>query len=147
MRIMIGFTLIELIIVISIVGILSAVAFERYTSDAVASLPSMARRLAADIRRVQTLAINTSQRLCLRVDASHNLYYSSKTLNGVCLPRDTGWAGDFQVTLDSRVSVDHSVDIVFTGIGEATSAVSVSLTSGSGNSTVTVDAVTGRVSP
>ena len=63
----IGFTLVELIIVLVVVGILSVIAAMRSVSTADVTLPSQAQKLASDIRHTQTLATTWGRSLRLSV--------------------------------------------------------------------------------
>lgn len=63
-----GFTLVELIIVIVVLGILAAVGIMNSPSPAELSLPSQAEKLASDIRHAQTLAHTSGNRLRLTID-------------------------------------------------------------------------------
>ncbi len=65
-----GFTLVELIIVIVLLGIMSAYAIMKSASVAEATLPSQAEKMASDIRQAQTLAYTTGQRMRLTVNPS-----------------------------------------------------------------------------
>lgn len=57
----------ELVIVVLVVGILSAVAFMNSVSPTELSLPSQANRIASDIRQVQMLAYTTGTAQCVNI--------------------------------------------------------------------------------
>lgn len=67
-----GFTLVELVIVIVVLGILAAVGIMNLPSPAELSLPSQAEKLASDIRYAQTLAHTTGTRIRLTVNDTKN---------------------------------------------------------------------------
>lgn len=65
-----GFTLIELVTVIAVLGVGSAVFMMKGPTPALMTLPSQAQTLASDIRHVQTLATTLGRRLELTFTAS-----------------------------------------------------------------------------
>ena len=58
-----GFTLVELIIVIAVLGVVSAVVMMRGVSPAAMTVPSQAQTLASDIRHVQALSTSLGRRM------------------------------------------------------------------------------------
>lgn len=60
-----GYTLVELAIVVALIGILATYAVVRTSAPGDATLPSQAHRLAADIRQAQLLAQARGSKLCI----------------------------------------------------------------------------------
>lgn len=71
-----GFTLMELIIVIVVVGVLSAYAMMKNSSSSVFSLLSQAQTLAGDIKHVQTMATVWGKNLTISATDGANGTYS-----------------------------------------------------------------------
>ena len=69
-----GFSLVELIIVITIMGILAWVAYPRLTATSEIKLDAAARRVAADLRYAQNRSIGTRVVHGLLFDASTESY-------------------------------------------------------------------------
>jgi MSHA pilin protein MshC len=74
-----GFTLVELVIVIAMLGTLSAYAAMTRVSPSEMSLTSQAQTLASDIRRVQTLAYTSGKRMRLGITTGANGTYTALT--------------------------------------------------------------------
>ena len=70
-----GFTLVELVIVIVVLGIMSVYAMMKGASPAEMSVPSQAQKLASDIRHAQTLAYTSGNRMRLTITAGANGTY------------------------------------------------------------------------
>ena len=146
-----GFTLIELLVVIAMLGALSAYATMRSVSPAEMSLPSQAQTLASDIRRVQTLAYTSGNRMRLRITTGANGTYEALTcvVNGSttcdcvdllnCPPRA------FIVPLQKGVALAGPSAVDFTSDGQPSGSASYTLTYGSSTKTVAVSALTGVV--
>lgn len=141
-----GFTLTELVIVIAIVGILSVVAVEHSVSSVDATLQTQAMRMAAEIRRAQNLAINSSQRVCFRTRVLDGVYgyYVSKYVGSACLSEAAAYS---RADLAKGVVIEQgSVDLIFSGIGVPNAAAAFTLDGSAAKAGITVAAVTGRVS-
>jgi MSHA pilin protein MshC len=93
-----GFTLVELVIVIGVLGILSAYAMMRGVSPDEMSLPSQAQTMASDIRRAQTLAYTSGRHMRLTITAGANGTYGA-----ACVTLPTPCNTDFNVTLQKHV--------------------------------------------
>ena len=88
-----GFTLVELIMVMVLVGIMSAYAVMKSTSPAEITLASQAQTMANDIRRAQTLAYTHGQRVLLTISPGNNGSYSVTCVTG-SLPCSGGFNGE-----------------------------------------------------
>ncbi len=102
-----GYTLVELAIVVALIGILATYAVVRTSAPGDATLPSQAHRLAADIRQAQLLAQARGSKLCINTGAvgSAQGYWISpdcESANAVTNPM-TG--APYQVALAHGVSI------------------------------------------
>ena len=158
-----GFTLIELVVVIAILGSLSAYAVPKLLSPAQATLPSQARTLASDLRHAQALAITWGQGLVVSASASHySVACRTATVTPPCnaspvIDPATGTA--FSVSLQNSASFGSptTASLTFDSLGRpvdnsgtplaADPAASYTLSAGSSTQTVTVTRLSGKVSP
>lgn len=134
-----GFSLIELVMVIVLIGIVMAVVVPKLRNTTDFSLEGSASMVVADIRNAQELAMATHD--------DKNVVF---TLNGASYTVETEIDSVFRtVDLPSGVTIT-SADVTFTfnPLGEPTAGGGSSVTiSASGNSkTVTVGSYTGRAS-
>lgn len=137
----IGFTLVELVIVIVVLGVISAYAVMKSVSPAEFTLPSQAQKLASDIRHAQTLAYTSGNRMRLTITAGTNGTYGVTCVTGSA-PCNT----DFSVTLQKDVVLAGTpTTLDFTSLGQPSAGASYTLTSGSSTVTVAVAALTGLV--
>lgn len=147
-----GFTLVELLMVMTILGIVAVYAGLKDTSSADATLPSQARKLASDLRHAQLLASSQGIRLCFRTGNNH--YYASlyDQANSSCSTTpltDPATGGAFSVTLQKNASFSSGANttLTFDSLGRPSAAASYTLSTGTSTETVSVAALTGRVSP
>ena len=135
-----GFTLIELIMVIVIIGILAFVAIQKYSATSDVSLATAADMIKSDIRSVQALAM-----------AKHTA--KSLTFGSTIYTFDKQ-SGTQQRNLDNifdgKISLNtYPGSITFNSLGEPTSTTdpgdSISITNGSSTKTLTVLRYTGKV--
>ena len=134
-----GFTLVELVIVIVVLGIMSVYAMMKGASPAEMSVPSQAQKLASDIRHAQTLAYTSGNRMRLTITAGANGTYGVTCVTGT-MPCNT----DFSVTLQNGVILAGPPTLDITSLGQPSAAASYTLTSGS-QAKVSVAALTGLV--
>lgn len=133
-------------IIIVVLGILSAYAMMKVASLDEMSLPSQAQRLASDIRHAQTLAYTSGQRMRLTITPGANGTYSVNCV----IPTPCNASNDFSVTVQKNVMLAGTPTLYFTSLGQPTdgnqqtAGASYTLSSGS-TVTVTVAALTGLV--
>lgn len=140
-----GFTLIELIIVIAVLGVVSSVVMMRGVSPAAMTVPSQAQTLASDIRHVQAASISLGRRMRIAFTSTG---YVVSCFDGasLCPPA-------FSVVLQKNVTLSSigvtpldfdSLGQPLTSAGVATAA-SYTLAAGGDTRTVSVAALTGFV--
>lgn len=136
-----GFTLVELVIIIVLIGIMSVYFITNDTSPSELSLPSQAEKMASDIRYAQTLAQTTSQRIRLTITSGKNGTYTAEScVSNTCTPV-------FSFALTKDVVLGGSpITFDFDTLGQPTEAASYTLTSGASIKTVSIAKVTGFVS-
>lgn len=88
-----GFTLIETLIVITLIAILAAVVLPAARSTEVRSLESAARILAADLRLARSLAVQYNTEWTVEFDVEHNAYELVHTGSGMAPPAPNPLAG------------------------------------------------------
>ncbi len=112
-----GFTLIELIMVIVIIGILSVIAHSRFTAYYGLKVDGAARKLAADIRYAQQVSLSQHEAHEIEFDTANNryrLYVVSTSTNATDpLTRETGTVGQ---DWTSGYVVEYDTDPEFLGI-------------------------------
>lgn len=125
-----GYTLIELVMVIVIIGIVSVSAYVLYPSTTPFNLNSVAEQLKADIRLTQTLAMSIT-----------NATYSITIASG-----SYQVTGNSSVTLPSGATLSPAQTITFDQHGVPAAGTTVTVTVGSSTRVLTVNGVTGYVS-
>jgi len=127
-----GFTTIELIMVIIIIGVIAVIATPKFTSMSVVSIGGAADMIQADIRYTQELAMTV---------------YEAKSVTF------TSGAGSYTVDsetqeLPSGVTISNNFIVTFNSLGEpiAGGGDSVSISAGGENGTIGVTEYTGKVS-
>jgi prepilin-type N-terminal cleavage/methylation domain-containing protein len=117
-----GFTLIELVMVIVIVGILAGLAIPRFQSFYAIKLSGAARKVVSDLRFAQQLAI--SQHADSRIEFSGNSYrgcYCNET-DGACSSgtcTSTNWSAITDPFTRAPLVVDFNTDLQYRGINIA----------------------------
>jgi len=127
-----GFTTIELIMVIIIIGVIAVIAIPKFTGMSVVSIGGAADMIQADIRYTQELAMTV---------------YEAKSVTF------TSGAGSYTVDsetqeLPSGVTISNNFIVTFNSLGEpiAGGGDSVSISAGGENGTIGVTEYTGKVS-
>lgn len=151
-----GFTLVELVAIILLVGILAFTAIPRYLNKSVIDASVMAEQLANDIRYTQSLAMTSGQRNRINLTATtyqittsngglltHPVTGSTNpiVLNGVTL---SGWSPPLTnnyVAFDSR-GVPFSLVTSSTGL---TANATITLSIGGQSRNIVISPETGRV--
>lgn len=145
-----GFTLVELIIVIVVIGIVSAYAIMKNSSPAAYALLSQAQTMASDLRHVQLLATTWGRSLRITAVSGVNGVYSVSCVNAGAAPCNvspvlnptTGSA--FAVTVhDAVLSGPASLDI--SSLGQPAAGAAYAISAGGTTMNVTVAPVTGFV--
>lgn len=135
-----GFTLIELIMVIVIIGILAFVAITKYPSTGI-SLETAAAMIRSDIRSVQALA--------MAKHASQTLTFNSSTeYEFPVIGEEGNKSRNFADIFKGGISLSSiPANITFNSLGEptATQDDSITITTGSTSKTLTVLQYTGKV--
>ncbi len=148
-----GFTVIELILVIVILGILAAIVYPKYQALSSIRVSSAAQTIEADIRYAQSLAVSTPYNYSVVFDSGANSYSISR------VDRSTGAvtsinhpfkAGTYAVNLGTDypgVALGSSYTVTFDYLGSPVTGGggSVTVSSGGYSKTITVQANTGRV--
>jgi MSHA pilin protein MshC len=127
-----GFTLVEIIMVVVLIGILAVSVVPKFMDTSAISLQGGAAMVAADIRYTQELAMSTHSPKTITFTTSDIFYtVNSQTMN-----------------LPSRVSISSGATFTFNSLGEPTTGggSSVEIQAGSSTKTITVESYTGRVS-
>ena len=150
-----GFTIIELVAVIVLLGILAISIIPRSPTKGSLTIAGQAHQLASDIRYVQSLSMTRGQRFCFRLTSTG--YNMTTTAANACTATSTEHPAGIAlpVSLDG-ISVNSTLpagDVIFNGKGapytDATTALAanavVTLSGEGGTKTVTISPVTGRV--
>ena len=128
-----GFTIVEIIMVVVLIGILAVSVVPKFTDTSAISLQGGAAMVRADIRYTQELAMSTHSPKTITFTTNDTFYtVVSQTMN-----------------LPSRVSISSGATFTFNSLGEPTagggSSVQITTVGGS-TKTITVESYTGRVS-
>lgn len=112
-----GFTLVEVIIVLVIVGIIAAIAVPLYSSAASVQLRTAANIVASDLEYARSMAISTGRNYSIVFDTS-NESYEINNFAGSPVSHPVHIGSNYVVSFadDARIS---KVDIVSTNFGPA----------------------------
>lgn len=136
-----GFTLVEFIMVIVVLGILAAYAIVDNASPSVLTLPSQAETLASDIRHLQSLATAGSATRLALTAGTNGRYVGSRCTVSDCSTTTTV----FDVTVEKNVVIAGPATLSFNTRGEPGAAATFTLTAEGATKTVSVAASTGYV--
>ena len=144
-----GFTLLELVFTVVILGVLAKVAIMKLITPATMTLPTQAQSVADMIRRAQSLAVVRGERTRVSVTPGANGSVA------VACPASTPCNTDTSISVSQGAVVGGASTVYFNSLGQPVSSAgtalagdtSFTLTYASGAAyTVTVAALTGRVS-
>lgn len=147
-----GFSLIELVMVLVVVGILAAYAIPSVTAPSSFTLHQQADALVRDLRHTQQLA--TAYRKRLRLVANGSDTYTVACATDTTAPCNAAVGGPmtdpatgqpYSVTTQNGVTVSAGT-AEFTSFGQPAAAATFSLSGGGDTATVTVSATGGFVS-
>jgi len=147
-----GFTLIELVIVIVLLGVLSAYAVSSNLSASTYTVTSQANTLARDLRHAQALALTWSRSVQVTTADGTNGSYSVSCVTSGTSPCNASPVKDPATGGNFSTSVAHGVVLAgpgtalqFDSSGKPSAAVAYTLVGGSLVKTVSVAALTGLV--
>jgi MSHA pilin protein MshC len=146
-----GYTLIELVIVLTVMGILAATVGPRFFTQSVFSQRGYADELASALRYTQKAAVVSGCPAQLTVTSTAYAAAQQAASGNTCNPADTSWATPvigpdgtaIQDTAPSGIAVSPTGVYVFDDQGRLTSGPGTTLTIGS--RTITIVSGTGLV--
>lgn len=155
-----GFTLIELVVIITILGILAVAVLMSGTAKGPIRLEAACQKLAMDLRYVQQMAMAEQVRFGISFDTGDESYFGYR-VSTATKATDPHTQNDLEVEFDEMsefndigiVSTNFSDAIEFDSIGASYDGNGVALSSegivtlsdGSNSKTVRIEAVTGKV--
>jgi MSHA pilin protein MshC len=147
-----GFTLIELVMVITVVGVIAAYAMVNNMSAGAYTLRSQAETLAANMRHAQVMATTRGRSLRISLTAGTNGAYSVSCVTAsASSPCDSSPVLDpatgqsFSVVVQKSVAIAGPATLDFDSFGKPSAAATYTLTYGGSTFTVSVAALTGYI--
>lgn len=139
-----GFTIVELVMVVAIIGIVAGIAMPRFTSAADSNRADVAaRRLMADLAMLRLAARSTSASTSVTFTTSTNSYVMTGA-GRVVGETNTVKLSDFPYSCKIKLPAGAaSATLSYNQYGVPTSSMTVYIESGKFRRTVTVDANTG----
>lgn len=123
-----GFTLVELIVVIVLLGIVASIAGPRFANKAIFDERGFADEVRAAVRHAQKVAV--AQRRLVCVDFSPTqvavVYVAAAVCNAAAPVSDPSGAGPYVVSAPNNVSVT-ATDFAFNGLGQPVTPAGVPL--------------------
>lgn len=147
----IGFTLLELIVVIIIIGILAVTAVARSYTPGEFTVSSQAELLASHLRHAQLLATIWEKPLRVSITAGSNGVYSVACKTSGAAPCDTSpvidptTSGTFSITVKNNVALAGPATLDYDTLGTPSAAATYTLTASGDVKTITVQALSGFV--
>ena len=120
-----GFTMVELIMVMVLLGIVSAMAVMKSIAPGQLTMASQAQKMASDLRHAQTLAYTRGQRTLVTINAGTNGSYDVTCIT-VSTPCST--STDFSGTITGNV-VLAGTNLSFNSLGQPSNALGEPLVS------------------
>lgn len=153
-----GFTLIELVVVVVILGILSIYPIMKSAPLAELTLPSQAQKLASDIRHTQVLASTWGKNLQIKITSGANGTYGVSCASAETSPPcnvspviDPVTGSSFNTKLQKDVELAGTSTLIFNSMGQPSTAAILTLcypdctTKTNPTKTITVQSLTGYV--
>src|SRR5215213_4273363 len=123
-----GFTLVEMVIVMVVLGVLSAYALMANSSPAAYTMLSQAQKMAADIRHAQALASTWGRSLRITAVAGTNGTYSVSCVSTGASPCDVSpvinpaTGSTFMVSLQRNVALTGPASLDIDSLGKPSAA-------------------------